>query len=155
MATSQGYGRPTARRYSPEEKVAAVRTLRAELGTEHGTVQRVASQFESVRIWVKQADVDDRHVAGVTTTEARRVRDEARPPTPEVVAFIGANKCNVVEGRPIGVEPICSLLQVAPITYYATEDRIPSARTASDAVVTPELVSLWEANYRVYGVRNL
>lgn len=35
--------------------VRMVRTLRAELGTEHGTVQRVASQFsygtESVRSW--------------------------------------------------------------------------------------------------------
>lgn len=41
-------GKPTTRRYSPEEKAAAVRmvrTLRAELGTEHGTVQRVASQL--------------------------------------------------------------------------------------------------------------
>jgi transposase-like protein len=26
-------------------------------------------------MWVKQADVDDGHVAGVTTTEARRVRE--------------------------------------------------------------------------------
>ena len=41
-------GKPTTRRYSPEEKAAAVRmvrTLRAELGTEHGTVQRVAAQL--------------------------------------------------------------------------------------------------------------
>jgi transposase-like protein len=49
------------------------------LGTEHGTVQRVATQLgfgvESVRMWVKQAGVDDGHVAGVTTTEARRVRE--------------------------------------------------------------------------------
>ena len=50
MAPGQGYGRPTARRYPPEEKVAAVRMVRAlrpELGTEHGTVQRVASQLGS------------------------------------------------------------------------------------------------------------
>ena len=78
MATSQGYGRPTARRYSSEEKAAAVRmvrTLRAELGTEHGAVQRVATQLgfgvESVRMWVKQADVDDGHVGGVTATSRR------------------------------------------------------------------------------------
>jgi len=44
---------------------------------------------------------------------------------------------------------------VAPSTYYAAKGRIPSARTVSDAVVTPELVSRWEANYRVYGVRKL
>ena len=82
MVSNQGSGKPTARRYSPEEKAAAVRmvrTLRAELGTEHGTVQRVASQLgygvESVRTWVKQADIDDGHVAGVSTTDARRVRE--------------------------------------------------------------------------------
>lgn len=82
MVSNRGSGKPTARRYSPEEKAAAVRmvrTLRAELGTEDGTVHRVASQLgygvESVRMWLKQADVDDGHVAGVSTAEARRVRE--------------------------------------------------------------------------------
>ncbi len=40
-------GKSTTRRYSSEEKAAAVRvvrTLRAELGVTHGTVQRVATQ---------------------------------------------------------------------------------------------------------------
>ena len=82
MATSHGSGKPTARRYSPEEKAAAVRmvrTLRAELGTEHGTVQRVAAQLgygpESVRAWVRQADIDDGAAPGVSTAETRRVRE--------------------------------------------------------------------------------
>ncbi|MGO1267203.1 MAG: IS3 family transposase [Microbacterium gubbeenense] len=186
MVSKQGPGGSTGRRYSPEEKASAVRmvrTLRAELGTDHGTVQRVATQLgygvESVRSWVKQADVDDGHVAGVTTAEARRMREleqevrelrraneilkraafflrgGARPPTPEIVAFIDANKNDVIEGRPLGVEPICDLLQIAPSTYYAAKDRAPSARSISDAVLTPELVALWEDNYRVYGVRKL
>ena len=45
MPKEQSPGKPTARRYSPEEKAAAVRmvrALRAELGTEQGTVSRVA-----------------------------------------------------------------------------------------------------------------
>jgi len=82
MVSNQGSGKPTTRRYSPEEKAAAVRmvrTLRAELGTDHGTVQRVATQLgygvESVRTWVKQADIDDGNVVGVTTTETRRMRE--------------------------------------------------------------------------------
>ncbi|WP_430754147.1 IS3 family transposase [Micrococcus luteus] len=186
MPNEQTSGKPTTRRYSPEEKATAVRmvrTLRAELGTEHGTVNRVATQLgygvESVRMWVKQADIHDGHVAGVSTAEARRVRElqqevrelrraneilkraasfgrgGARPPTPEVVAFIDANKDDVVEGRPLGVEPICSLLQVAPSTYYAAKDRAPFARAVSDAALTPELVTLWQDNCCVYGVRKL
>ena len=57
--------------------VRMVTTLRAELGTEHGTVQRVASQLgcgtESVRSWVRQADIDEGHVPGVSTSDAARV----------------------------------------------------------------------------------
>ncbi len=75
-------GRPTARRYSPEEKARAVRLvrqLRKELGTTHGTVQRVAGQIgcgvESLRTWVKQADIDEGVEPGVTTAEARRIRE--------------------------------------------------------------------------------
>ena len=48
MPSEQVPGKPTTRRYSPQEKeqaVRLVRTLRAELGTEHGTVKRVADQL--------------------------------------------------------------------------------------------------------------
>lgn len=79
------------------------------------------------------------------------LRGGARTPTPEVVAFIDANKDQTVEGRPLGVEPICAVLQVAPSTYYAARDRAPSARTVNDAVVTPELVRLWMEDYCATG----
>src|SRR5215207_7238879 len=82
MPKEQSPGKPTTRRYSPEEKAAAVRmvrTLRAELGTEHGTVQRVAQQLgygtESVRSWVRQADIDEGHTPGVSTVEARTIKE--------------------------------------------------------------------------------
>lgn len=74
-------GKATTRRYSPEEKAAAVRmvrTLRAELGTNYGTVQRVARQLgygiESVRAWVRQADIDEGHTPGLSTAEAARIK---------------------------------------------------------------------------------
>ena len=74
-------GKPTTRRYSPEEKAAAVRmvrSLRAELGTEQGTIQRVARQLgygtESLRLWVNQADIDEGDKPGVSTEEAARVK---------------------------------------------------------------------------------
>ena len=81
MVSKQGPGGSTGRRYSPEEKASAVRmvrTLRAELGTDHGTVQRVATQLgygvESVRAWVRQADIDDGVKSGVTTDDQARMR---------------------------------------------------------------------------------
>lgn len=82
MPKEQVPGKPTTRRYSSEEKATAVRmvtTLRAELGVTQGTAQQVATQLgygvESVRMWVKQADIDDGVTAGVSTTEAQRVRE--------------------------------------------------------------------------------
>lgn len=58
-------------------------------------------------------------------------------------------------GRRLGVERICSVLQVAPSTYYAANGRPPSARQLRDADIAPLLLALWEENYSVYGVRKL
>ena len=63
--------------------------------------------------------------------------------------FIDANRDE------LGVEPICTVLQVAPSTYYAAKSRPVSARTMRDAVLIPVLVALWTANYRVYGAHKL
>lgn len=82
MPKEQSAGKPTTRRYSPEEKAAAVRMVRAlrtELGTTQGTVQRVANQLgygvESVRTWVRQADIDEGVAPGVTTAESHRLKE--------------------------------------------------------------------------------
>ena len=81
MATEEKPGKPTTRRYSKQEKAQAVRLvrqLRAELGTDHGTVYRVARQLgygvESVRAWVRQADIDEGITAGITTVDAERIK---------------------------------------------------------------------------------
>lgn len=78
----QKHGKPTSRRYTAQEKAQAVRLvrqLRAELGTTTGTVKRVADQLgygvETVRKWVKQAEIDDGHEPGVTSAEAARIRE--------------------------------------------------------------------------------
>ncbi len=73
--------KPTTRRYTPEEKAQAVRLvrqLRKELGTSQGTVGRVASQLgygtESVRMWVKQADIDSGEAPGTTSEDQARIK---------------------------------------------------------------------------------
>jgi transposase len=82
MGIKETVGKPTTRRYSPAEKARAVRLvsqLRRELGTSHGTIGRVAEQIgcgvESLRTWVKQADIDEGVEPGVTTAEAKRIRE--------------------------------------------------------------------------------
>ena len=66
-----------------------------------------------------------------------------------MVTFVDAHRAE------FGVEPICTLLQLAPSTYYATKTRPPSARAVRDARLRPALVDIWKANYCVYGVRKL
>ena len=61
-------GKPTTRRYSDDEKAQAVRLvrqLRSELGTEYGTVQRVAEQ---------RADVDEGLKAGTSSEDRAKIK---------------------------------------------------------------------------------
>jgi putative transposase len=51
-----------------------------------------------------------------------------------------------------GVEPICSVLQFAPRTYYAIKARPPSARALRDAELKPLLARVHHNNFGVYGV---
>ena len=59
-----------------------------------------------------------------------------------------------------GVEPICKVLPIAPSTYHAHEAkrRDPlrlSARARRDLALRIEVRRVFEANYRVYGVRKV
>ena len=51
-----------------------------------------------------------------------------------------------------GVEPICSVLQFAPRTYYAAKSRPPCARALRDAELKPEVARVHRDNFGVYGV---
>ena len=59
-----------------------------------------------------------------------------------------------------GVEPICRVLPIAPSTYHAhTVQRADpsrgSARARRDATLQADIQRVWEANFRVYGVRKV
>jgi transposase len=76
MATSK----PTQRRYPAELRERAVRMVLEAIerdGERHGVVIRVAKQLgvgtESLRGWVKQAEINGGKRVGVTTDEHRRI----------------------------------------------------------------------------------
>lgn len=96
MSTIGSSGKPQSRRYTPAEKDQAVRmvfALREELGTTQGTVKRVAQQLgygvESVRGWVKQAEVDAGVTPGATTAEQARIKELEQE-------FREANRANAI-----------------------------------------------------------
>jgi len=45
--------------------------------------------------------------------------------------------------------------KIAPSTYYAAIGRPPSKRAIADAALDERIRALYEANYRVYGVRKM
>jgi transposase InsO family protein len=59
-----------------------------------------------------------------------------------------------------GVEPICTVLPIAPTTYYthkartADPEREPP-RHQRDAMLREQIRRVWEENFRVYGVRKV
>lgn len=74
-------GKPTTRRYSDAEKkqaVRLVRQLRAGLGPDHGSAQRVADQLgcgvESVRMCVGQGEIDNGDAPGTSTADAEKIK---------------------------------------------------------------------------------
>jgi putative transposase len=54
-----------------------------------------------------------------------------------------------------GVEPICTVLQVAPSTYYAAKTRPPSARAIRDGELKAEVGRVHHDNFGVYGMEKV
>jgi len=81
-------------------------------------------------------------------------------PVAVVVDYIDAHRDRVVEGRKLGVEPICAVLrsagvQIAPSSYYAARNHTPSARELRDAELTKEIERVHTDNLGVYGARKV
>ncbi|MEI8083920.1 MAG: IS3 family transposase, partial [Actinomycetes bacterium] len=159
------------KKFSPEFRAKAIRLVvdhREDYRSEHEAIGKVSERLglgsETLRRWVRQAEVDSGEEPGVTTEAAREIRDlkrknaelertveilraasgflrgRARPATALICQFITENR------HRWGVEPICTVLTldgcpIAPRTYYAHLRRPPSARALSDAAVTARIAA--------------
>src|SRR5829696_3297877 len=138
-------------RFSPEQKAKAVRLV-AEAGPQHDSqwaaIESVASKIgasaETVRKWVRRAEVDAGQRAGMSSDEHKDRRID-----------VGSER-----GLRWGVEPICQVLTehelaIAPATYYAAKTRPPSARAVRDEELKSLIAEVHAGNYGVYGVRKM
>jgi transposase-like protein len=125
---------------------------------------------ETLRKWVRRAEIDGGARPGVSSAEGERVKELER----EVKELRRANEILkaasvffarelaatetmssfIDEHRPVfGVEPICRALQVAPSTYYAVRERQrrPAARTLRDSELLGEIRRVYEASSGLSG----
>ncbi|WP_095204622.1 IS3 family transposase [Mesorhizobium carmichaelinearum] len=148
---------------------AAVSSIAAKIGCTAQTLHE----------WVKKAERDSGVRAGVPTDVATKLKalerenrelrqaneilrkasayfcpGGARPPVQAMIAFIDDHR------EAHGVEPICKVLPIAPSTYHDhVAKRIDpsrlSARAKRDEALKDEVRRVFEANFRVYGVRKV
>jgi putative transposase len=71
------------------------------------------------------------------------------------VAFIDGHKDRETAGLRWGVEPICTVLRVAPSTYYAAKSRPPSRRAVEDAALKAQIRRVHTEHYAVYGAEKV
>lgn len=129
--------------------------------------------------WVKRAEVDAGLRDGVTTAdgtadEETRTRGHGtasgqrtieagqrvfrqggtRPPFEELKRFIDQHR------HMFGVEPICQVLQMAPLCYWRHAARrrrseLRSARAQRDDALAADIQRVWHANWQVYGAHKV
>jgi transposase len=148
-----------------------VQEHRDDFGSEYEAIKAIAGRLgmnpETVRKWLRQAEVEAGQVDGTTTAAAREIRElkrknaeleqtvailkagrlstraESRPATPIICTLVAEHRARV------GVAPICRVLsqhgcQIAPRTFFAWARRAPSQRDLWDIVITEILAGYYE-----------
>ncbi|MFC7478164.1 IS3 family transposase [Dankookia sp. GCM10030260] len=172
--------------YSPEVRERAVRLVLEGGGdypTQWAAINSVSAKIgctaETLRKWVRQAERDGGQRPGPTSADRERIKalerenrelrqaneilrkasayfchGGARPPVADMIAFVNDHR------QAYGVEPICTVLPIAPSTYHAHVARradpgkLPT-RARSDVALMAEIRRVHEANFGVYGVRKV
>ena len=158
----------THRPYPPEFRAEAVRLVR-----ESGKPMKVMAQdlgiaLESLRKWVRQAEIDAGEREGLTTQEheeLQRLRREVKilheeprdskksrsllrqgdRPDRCVFRFVEREKA----GHPIAI--MCRLLGVSTSGYYAWRQRVPSRRHKEDEMLKEHIMRIHRLSRGAYG----
>ncbi|WP_405162070.1 IS3 family transposase [Nocardia sp. NBC_01499] len=174
------------KRYPIEQRERAVKMVLDRLDgypSAYAACQALAPKLgvhpESLRVWVKQAQIDTGKAPGVTSAEQARIKElerevrdlkEAneilkaasnflragdRPAPPVICAFI-----DQMRGLGFRVDPICRVLteqgvQVAGRTYRNWKTAPASARTVTDARLTDALLATIGTPEGMYGRRKM
>ncbi|WP_141711913.1 IS3 family transposase [Jiangella alba] len=148
----------------------AIRTIAGKLGI---------GSAETLRKWVRQAEVDGGSRPGRTTQELAEIRElkrevaelrraneilksasgflrgGARPPVQVLTAFVDEHR------EEFGVEPICRVLsehgiKIAPSTYYEVRSREPSKRALRDTQIIELIAAAREQRFVArFGARKM
>ena len=172
------------------QAVRMVASVRAEHDSEASAIRAVAEELgirspESVRQWIRRAEVDAGIRAGATTAEAAQARsnrraaveaaraaeihaaaasllgDGKRPPTSRLVAFITKNAGRrTADELTWGVEAICAVLSahgapISPSTYYAARAARPTARKIRDEYLLVKIAEVRAERGPGYGARRI
>ncbi|WP_338618288.1 IS3 family transposase [Pigmentiphaga sp. CHJ604] len=169
-------------RFSPEVRERAVRMVqehRGEYPSLWAAIESIAPKIgcvpQTLHEWVRKHEINTGLRDGVTSEERDRIKalerevkelrraneilklasaffapGGARPPTQVLRDFIDRHRDTH------GVEPICTVLQIAPSGYrrHAAHKRNPElrcARSKRDEVLAPQIERVWQANMQVYG----
>ncbi|MEM7498166.1 MAG: IS3 family transposase [Pseudomonadota bacterium] len=140
---------------------------------------KIGCSAQTLNEWIKRAEIDAGRRGGIPTELAKKMKalerenrelrqaneilrkasayfnpGGARPPVEDMIAFIDDHR------GAHGVEPICRVLPIAPSTYYdhlakRADPARRSGRARRDEALLPEIERVFDANYKVDGVRKV
>nr|WP_234853282.1 IS3 family transposase [Paracoccus everestensis] len=166
-----------------ERGVRLFRENRGDYASDTAAYRAIAPKLgcspDSLRVWCQQAERDAGQRGGLTSAEKDRIRElerevrelrqaneilkkasayfgsgGARPPLPQMIAFIDDHRCVH------GVGPICRVLGIAPSTYHAFKavERNPdlaSDRARRDRLDMAAIKEAFDGSRGRYGARKV
>ncbi|MGZ6388146.1 MAG: IS3 family transposase [Ktedonobacterales bacterium] len=156
--------------YPPEFRAEAIRLARTS-GKPHAEIAReLGMTGETLRQWLKQADVDEgKRSDGLTTDEQEELRRLRREncilrEEREILKKAGGllragDQLNPLAGYEFvereqanhAVVTLCRVLGVSPSGYWAWRKRPPSPRTRADAELSGQIAAIHQASRSTYG----